>query len=58
MQLFEIKQLCPEAIILPSDYDVLGLACIVMVARAEIARAEQFARARMETQAAAPPFLH
>ena len=58
MRLFEIQKLCPEAIILPSDYDVLGLACIVMVAREEIARAERFARARMEKRVAAPPFLH
>jgi hypothetical protein len=37
---------------------VLGLACMVMVAREEIARAERFARALVEREAAAHLFLH
>jgi hypothetical protein len=37
---------------------VLDLACMVMVAREEIARVERFARALVEREAAAHLFLH
>jgi hypothetical protein len=37
---------------------VLGLACMVMVAREEITRAERFALALVEREAAAHPLLH
>jgi hypothetical protein len=37
---------------------VMGLASLVMVAREEIARAERFALALVEKEAAARPFLH